>query len=74
LAHLDDVLAYQTAFGEDYQLLFTTLPNMDTIVRQIARRYRVRVTEIGKIVSKESKGGRIQLKGQTWPKPLFEHF
>ena len=74
LAHLEDILPYQTSFGEDYQLLFTTLPNMDIMVRQIARRYRVRVTDIGKIVSKESTGGRIQLKGQKWPKQLFEHF
>lgn len=74
LAHIKDSLAYQTSFGDDYELLFTAEPEMENLIRQVARRYRVRVTAIGKIISTPKEGPRAYLLGQEWPKPLFQHF
>ena len=74
LSNLSNVLAYQTSFGEDYELLFTAKPGMSTIITQISRRYRVRVTEIGRIISVPEKGPRAYLKDIPWPKALFSHF
>ena len=74
LANLKDPLAYQTSFGEDYEFLFTANPDMEKLIRQVARRYRVRVTRIGKIISTPADGPRAYLRGMDWPKSLFQHF
>ena len=74
LSHIKDTLAYQTSFGEDYELLFTANPEMENLIRQVARRYRVRVTAIGKIIATPEKGPRAYLKGLDWPESLFQHF
>ena len=74
LSHIADPLAYQTSFGEDYEFLFTANPDMEQLIRQIARRYRVRVTQIGTIISTPKKGPRAYIQGKDWPKPLFQHF
>ena len=74
LSNLSNVLAYQTSFGEDYELLFTAKPGMSKIITQVSRRYRVRVTEIGKIITPPQSGPRAYLKDTPWPKPLFSHF
>lgn len=74
LAHLKDTLSYQTSFGEDYELLFTANPNMEPLIRQVARRYRIRVTEIGAIIPIPQKGEQAYLKDTPWPKSLFQHF
>lgn len=66
-----DALAYQTAFGEDYQLLFMTSSNTEHIVRQIAAQKKVTVSRIGKMISDAE---RIELKDTPWPAPLFSHF
>lgn len=66
----DDPIPYQTAFGEDYQLLFTTLPTMEPVVKRYAREASVQYKEIGKI----RKQPEIELKGRAWPSPLFSHF
>jgi len=74
LANLKKTLPYQTAFGEDYELLFTAKPGMETLIRQVSRRYRVRVTPIGRIISTPQEGERAYLKDTPWPKSLFQHF
>ena len=65
-----DPLPYQTAFGEDYQLLFTTLPSMREVVKRYAREANVTFEEIGKIRENQD----IELKGRQWPEALFSHF
>ena len=74
LSHINDPLAYQTSFGEDYEFLFTANPDMEKLIRQVSRRYRVRVTQIGKIISTPTEGPRAYIQGKDWPKPLFQHF
>lgn len=66
-----NALAYQVAFGEDYELLFTATPNMEDFIRKRGAQYRCPVHKIGKIISDSS---RVELKDTPWPKPLFEHF
>ncbi len=74
LANLQNTLPYQTSFGEDYELLFTANPGMEELIRQVSRRYRVRVTPIGKVISIPIEGERAYLKDTPWPTSLFEHF
>ena len=74
LSHIEEPLAYQTSFGDDYEFLFTANPDMEQLIRQVARRYRVRVTQIGKIIATPKKGPRAYIQGKDWPKPLFQHF
>ena len=74
IANLKETLPYQTSFGEDYELLFTAKPGMEELIRQVSRRYRVRVTPIGKVISVPAEGERAYLKDTPWPKALFEHF
>ena len=74
LSNLEDTLAYQTSFGEDYEFLFTANIGMFRLITQISRRYRVRVTEIGQIIETPKNGPRAYLKNTPWPKALFSHF
>jgi thiamine-monophosphate kinase len=67
----NDALSYATAFGEDYQMLFTCIQGTEDIIRQTAKLQRVRVTKIGRIIPDRN---RIELKDMTWPEPLFSHF
>jgi thiamine-monophosphate kinase len=66
-----DALAYQTVFGEDYQLLFTAPPSRNQIIRQTAAQNKVLLTKIGTMISDPE---RIELKGTSWPKPLYSQF
>ena len=66
-----DALAYQTAFGEDYQILFTADPSHNKLIRRIAAQDRVVATPIGKTISDPD---RIELRNTPWPEPLFSHF
>lgn len=63
-------LSYQTAFGEDYEMLFTAKPTFETLLRRQAAKYRVTISKIGKITESLD----VQLRDEDWPKPLFEHF
>ena len=74
LALEEDPLRYMLSFGEDYQLLFTTLETMDSVITQFARRSYTRVTKIGKILRRDLPNGNLQLKGAEWPKQIFSHF
>lgn len=66
-----DALAYQTVFGEDYQLLFTAPPSRNEIIRQTAAQNNVTLTKIGTMISDPK---RIELKDTPWPKPLYSQF
>ena len=66
-----DALAYQTAFGEDYQLLFTASPGVNRMIRQIAAQNKITVTQIGKMISDSE---RIELRNTPWPEQLFSQF
>ena len=65
-----DRLALQTAFGEDYQLLFTAPATADAAVRAIAAAAGARVTPIGVCVAGEG----AHLRDGPWPAPTFSHF
>jgi thiamine-monophosphate kinase len=65
-----DRLALQTAFGEDYQLLFTAPATADAAVRAIAEAEGTRVTRIGACVAGEG----AHLRAGPWPLPTFSHF
>ncbi len=64
-------LAWRTAFGEDYELLFTTPPDTQDAVEYIAAPMSTRPTCIGRI---EQAGGVRRLDGAPWPTPLYAHF
>jgi len=64
-------LAYQTAFGEDYEYLFTAPKRSETILRQMAARHGIAIHKIGKILS---QANGVQLEDTEWPPPLFTHF
>ena len=65
-----DRLALQTAFGEDYQLLFTAPATADAAVRAIAASTHTQVTAIGSCV----EGVGTHLRDGPWPAPAFSHF
>jgi thiamine-monophosphate kinase len=66
-----DALAYATAFGEDYEMLFTCTQGVEQIIRQTARLQKVKVSKIGTIIPDPN---RIELHKTNWPPTLFEHF
>ncbi len=62
--------------GEDYELLFTVSPNDRPAIRQLARRLRIPLTEIGRITAVRS-GRRLRLPtGEIRPLPVtgYRHF
>jgi thiamine-monophosphate kinase len=65
-----DRLALQTAFGEDYQLLFTAPATADAAVRAVAEAEGARVTPIGTC----AEGSGAHLRDGPWPAPGFSHF
>lgn len=70
VAAASDRLALQTAFGDDYQLLFATAPADADAVRALAATQAVRVTEVGACTA----SGPARLVGAAWPAPSFSHF
>ena len=64
-------LAYQTAFGEDYEYLFTAAPNLETLLRKLAAQHKVTIHKIGKILDAKHS---ITLDNTPWPSTLFSHF
>lgn len=63
-------LALQTAFGEDYELLFTAPPLHGTGIITLSEAHGVPVTCIGRI----TRGPAITLIGHPWPRSRFAHF
>jgi thiamine-monophosphate kinase len=70
VAAAPDRLALQTAFGDDYQLLFATAPDAGPAVRALAARHGVQVTWVGACTAH----GPAVLAGEAWPAPTFSHF
>lgn len=64
-------LAFQTAFGEDYEYLFTAPKRLENILRSMAARNKTTIHKIGKILG-DTKS--VKLRGKEWPEPLFTHF
>ncbi len=64
-----DILAYQVAFGEDYELLFTAPRERSEEVLGLGSRLSVRLTPIGVCV----EGQHIELEGRSWPR-TWSHF
>lgn len=64
-------LSWKVAFGDDYELLFTTRPTYSDRVQSLAMRLNRPVTPIGRIEA----GGNVRLgDGQVWPAALDAHF
>ena len=54
--------------GEDYELLFTLKPEFpDSVIKSIRNKNDVAITEIGRIVSKQSGYNLIDKKGEKLP-------
>ncbi len=62
--------------GEDYELLFTTAPQHRPAVRALARRLRVRITEIGRIMPASYGRQLCRESGALEPLPMtgYRHF
>jgi len=65
-----DSLAHRVRGGDDFQLLFTTAPVHSTQVMALAHDHGISLTDIGAITAETS----VQLVGEDWPGPLFDHF
>jgi len=65
-----DRLALQTAFGDDYQLLFTAPATADAAIRALATSEDVRVTAIGTCAA----GAGAHVRDGPWPASMFSHF
>ena len=65
-----DRLALQTAFGEDYELLFCAPPLHGAGIVALSEQHRVPVTCIGRI----TRDPAVTLLGHTWPAGRFAHF
>ncbi len=50
--------------GDDYQILFTSDPNKDRIIKKIAKITRIKITKIGVIISGKKKSIIINEKGR----------
>lgn len=64
-----DPLAWQVAFGEDYQLLFTAPPAARERIAGLGSQLGVPLSRVGRVVP----GDRPQLVGRTWP-ATWQHF
>ena len=64
-------LAYQTAFGEDYEYLFTAPKRSEQTIRSMAARNKTTVHKIGSILEDSTI---VKLEGASWPEALFTHF
>ncbi len=64
-------LAWRLAFGEDYELLFTTPANARDAVESLAATHDIHPTCIGRLVP---AAGVRRSDGSDWPEPLFSHF
>jgi thiamine-monophosphate kinase len=65
-----DMLALQVAFGDDYELLFTTAPEHAPVVRALAAAHGTAATAVGVLTD----GAAVELEGCPWPAPAFTHF
>lgn len=63
-------LAEGVAFGDDYELLFTSPKSRAADVVALAERCGATVTRIGEMHG----GAGAQLRGAAWPAALFSHF
>ena len=50
--------------GDDYQILFTSSPNKNRIIKSISKNLGVKITKIGKIISGKKKSFVIDTKGK----------
>lgn len=63
-------LEHRVAFGEDYELLFTSSPADRDAVRSVAEMSLTPLSLVGRL---ETQPG-ARLRGMEWPAPLFGHF
>lgn len=70
LAGVADPIAWQVAFGDDYQLLFAAPPERASDLLTLAGSRGIRITKIGVLTVDQS----VELTGLEWPSPAFSHF
>jgi thiamine-monophosphate kinase len=63
-------LAEATAFGEDYELLFTADPGRASAICSLAEMAGIRVSRIGSTTAAPT----VSLTGAAWPRATFSHF
>ena len=68
----DDALSMMTAFGEEYELLFTATAGSAEAIQAAAAPFDRDPVCIGRIVGSAEDGARLE--GLSWPKPRFSHF
>jgi thiamine-monophosphate kinase len=65
-----DVLALQVAFGDDYELLFTSAPVHAPVIRALAAAHGTTATKVGVLTEDKT----VALDGRPWPSTGFSHF
>lgn len=68
----DDALSLMTAFGEEYEILFTATAGMTEHIRSVAAPFGREPVCIGRITDVADAGARLD--GLDWPEPRFTHF
>lgn len=67
-----DALSMMTAFGEEYELLFTARVGSATVIQQAAAPFGSQPVCIGVVTGGAGDGARLE--GVDWPEPRFTHF
>ena len=67
-----DTLSLMTAFGEEYELLFTAAPDSREQIQAAAAAFGRQPVCIGRVDADTHSGARLD--GRAWPAPRFTHF
>ena len=67
-----DAISLMTAFGEEYELLFTAAPDSRERIQAAAAAFDRRPVCIGLVDDNTHSGARLD--GREWPEPRFTHF
>lgn len=65
-----ELLALQTAAGDDYELLFTASPSSRARIAALGAAHGVGVTRIGRLLADPA----VVLRGRDWPAAPYAHF
>ena len=67
-----DALSMMTAFGEEYELLFTARVGSATVIQEAAAPFGSQPVCIGVVTGGVDDGAHLE--GVDWPEPRFTHF
>ena len=63
---------YLLKSGDDYQLIFTTNPKKDFLLKKLSKKYNIKITKVGKIIDKN--GIYLDDKKIKFTNKSFQHF